>query len=247
MRCVPFAGRRYAHRALTPPDVTWQVAAQSGQYIKYQCKKGACGTCEVRVDGKWIRTCVSQARHRACHRAPYRVSRRASCRALCRASHSKVRLPGTTLCTAPSCGGQVPYVDPGQTYKVQVKSSMKKAKSASGFYSFRCDSAAANPPCAQGTPPARAPGANPNCLCGCRSIFAGMKNNIVGMFGFLREGRKSQSRCRRRARAWPPHALARGRDAVPGPRPHPPPLPCCLAPWTFMPTGSRSGSAARTS
>jgi len=93
------------------------VAAQSGQYIKYQCKKGACGTCEVRVDGKWIRTCVSQ----------------------------------------------VPYVDPGQTYKVQVKSSMKKAKSASGFYSFR-------------------------------SIFAGMKNNIVGMFGFLREGRKSQSR-----------------------------------------------------
>merc|ERR1712129_111322 len=93
------------------------VAAQSGQYIKYQCKKGQCGTCEVRVDGKWIRTCVSQ----------------------------------------------VPYVDPGQTYKVQVKSSMKKAKSASGFYSFR-------------------------------SIFAGMKNNIVGMFGFLREGQKSQSR-----------------------------------------------------
>ena len=70
MRCVPFAGRRCADRALTPSAVTWQVAAQSGQYIKYQCKKGQCGTCEVRVDGKWIRTCVSQARHRARHRAP---------------------------------------------------------------------------------------------------------------------------------------------------------------------------------
>jgi len=93
------------------------VAAQSGQYIKYQCKKGQCGTCEVRVDGKWIRTCVSQ----------------------------------------------VPYVEPGQTYKVQVKSSMKQAKSSSRFYSFR-------------------------------SIFAGMKNNIMGMVGFVREGRKSQGR-----------------------------------------------------
>ena len=128
---------------------------------------------------------------------------------------------------APSRGGQVPYVDPGQTYKVQVKSSMKKAKSASGFYSFRCDSAAANPPCAQGTPPARAPGANFNCLCACRSIFAGMKNNIVGMFGFLREGRKSQSRCRRRG-----SSVATTR-ACPGPRcparaPPPPPAPAVL-------------------
>ena len=38
-----------------------QVAAQAGQYIKYKCRKGECGTCEVRVDGKWIRTCSSQA------------------------------------------------------------------------------------------------------------------------------------------------------------------------------------------
>lgn len=34
-----------------------QVAAQAGQYIKYQCRKGECGTCAVRVDGQWIRTC----------------------------------------------------------------------------------------------------------------------------------------------------------------------------------------------
>merc|ERR1711935_930797 len=68
------------------------VAAQSGQYIKYQCKKGQCGT-----------------------------------------------------------------------YKVQVKSSMKVAKTSSRFYSFR-------------------------------SIFAGMSNNIRGMVGFVREGRKSQNR-----------------------------------------------------
>ena len=34
-----------------------QVAAQAGQYIKYKCGKGECGTCEVRVNGQWIRTC----------------------------------------------------------------------------------------------------------------------------------------------------------------------------------------------
>lgn len=151
--------------------------------------------------------------HHAVHYAVHHIPKCASLARHCR--------------TAPSCDGQVPYVDPGQTYKVQVKSSMKKAKSASGFYSFRCDSAAANPPCAQGTPPARAPGANPNCLCGCRSIFAGMKNNIVGMFGFLREGRKSQSRCRRRG-----SSVATTR-ACPGPRcparaPPPPPAPAVL-------------------
>lgn len=36
------------------------VAAQAGQYIKYKCKKGECGTCEVRVDGQWIRTCTAK-------------------------------------------------------------------------------------------------------------------------------------------------------------------------------------------
>jgi hypothetical protein len=40
-----------------------QVAAQAGQYIKYKCKKGECGTCAVRVDGNWIRTCSVSVPH----------------------------------------------------------------------------------------------------------------------------------------------------------------------------------------
>ena len=100
--------------------VRWrpQVAAQAGQYIKYHCKKGECGTCEVRVDGKWIRTCVSQ----------------------------------------------VPYVEAGDTFSVHVKGSMKKPKKSARFYSFR-------------------------------SIVAGWKNNLMGMFGFVREGARSSGRC----------------------------------------------------
>jgi hypothetical protein len=35
------------------------VAAQAGQFIKYKCRKGECGTCAVRIEGKWVRTCVS--------------------------------------------------------------------------------------------------------------------------------------------------------------------------------------------
>merc|ERR1712167_353633 len=36
------------------------IAAQCGQYIKYKCRKGECGTCEVRIDGQWTRTCVTK-------------------------------------------------------------------------------------------------------------------------------------------------------------------------------------------
>eukprot|EP00980_Cylindrotheca_fusiformis_P012726 scaffold3108_cov152-Cylindrotheca_fusiformis.AAC.17 len=35
------------------------VATQAGQYIKYGCGKGECGTCECMVNGKWIRPCVA--------------------------------------------------------------------------------------------------------------------------------------------------------------------------------------------
>jgi hypothetical protein len=35
------------------------VAQQAGVHIPFKCKKGECGTCEVRVDGKWTRTCQS--------------------------------------------------------------------------------------------------------------------------------------------------------------------------------------------
>lgn len=33
------------------------VAIQAGQFIKYGCGKGECGTCECLVDGQWIRPC----------------------------------------------------------------------------------------------------------------------------------------------------------------------------------------------
>ena len=36
-----------------------EVATNADQFIRYKCKKGECGTCEVQVDGKWIRSCVS--------------------------------------------------------------------------------------------------------------------------------------------------------------------------------------------
>lgn len=33
------------------------VASQAGQFIKYGCGKGECGTCEALVNGQWIRPC----------------------------------------------------------------------------------------------------------------------------------------------------------------------------------------------
>jgi len=36
------------------------VASQAGQFIKYGCGKGECGTCECLVDGKWIRPCTTK-------------------------------------------------------------------------------------------------------------------------------------------------------------------------------------------
>jgi hypothetical protein len=93
-----------------------EVAAQAGQYIKYKCGKGECGTCEVRVDGQWIRT----------------------------------------------CSVKVPYVPKGESYDVFVRPSMVgPSKKSSRFFSFR-------------------------------SFLAGAKNNLLGMVGFVREGRKSK-------------------------------------------------------
>lgn len=34
------------------------VATQAGQFIKYGCGKGECGTCECMVNGKWVRPCM---------------------------------------------------------------------------------------------------------------------------------------------------------------------------------------------
>ena len=35
------------------------VASQAGQFIQYGCGKGECGTCECKMDGKWIRPCIA--------------------------------------------------------------------------------------------------------------------------------------------------------------------------------------------
>jgi hypothetical protein len=35
------------------------VASQAGQFIKYGCGKGECGTCEALVQGKWVRPCTA--------------------------------------------------------------------------------------------------------------------------------------------------------------------------------------------
>ena len=34
-----------------------EVFAQNNININYKCKKGECGTCEVKIDGQWVRTC----------------------------------------------------------------------------------------------------------------------------------------------------------------------------------------------
>eukprot|EP00546_Thalassionema_frauenfeldii_P020653 CAMPEP_0178906384 /NCGR_PEP_ID=MMETSP0786-20121207/6796_1 /TAXON_ID=186022 /ORGANISM="Thalassionema frauenfeldii, Strain CCMP 1798" /LENGTH=239 /DNA_ID=CAMNT_0020578087 /DNA_START=266 /DNA_END=985 /DNA_ORIENTATION=+ len=35
------------------------VATQAGQFIKYGCGKGECGTCEAMCNGQWIRPCMA--------------------------------------------------------------------------------------------------------------------------------------------------------------------------------------------
>ena len=136
-----------------------EVAAQAGQYIKYQCGKGECGTCEV---------CVFPARH--CTLWATRFARRPVARLL---SHSfvrccrQVRVDGNWIRT---CSVKVPPVASGEEYKVHVRGSMVKPKKSSKFFSFT-------------------------------SYIAGARNNILGMVGFVREGRKSRERFRERIEA----------------------------------------------
>lgn len=46
------------------------VATQAGQFIRYGCGKGECGTCECMVDGQWVRPCVVTVPPRASKDAP---------------------------------------------------------------------------------------------------------------------------------------------------------------------------------
>ena len=143
------------------------VAAQAGQYVKFKCGKGECGTCEVRVDGQWIRTCVAK----------------------------------------------MPYVPKGEEYNVFVRPTMVKSKKSSRFFSFRY---ALSVHCTSGRPtlsvpfglyslpftkachptnqpmPLRSPHPPHPHPPPLRSFLAGAKNNILGMVGFVKEGRQSK-------------------------------------------------------
>lgn len=36
-----------------------EVAEKAGVKINYKCRKGECGTCQVKIDGKWVKACQS--------------------------------------------------------------------------------------------------------------------------------------------------------------------------------------------
>ncbi|CAM9243974.1 unnamed protein product [Heterosigma akashiwo] len=91
------------------------VAAQAGQFIRYGCKKGECGTCEVNCDGKWVRPCVDK----------------------------------------------LPAAAPGKKLVIQVKAIKAKSKSSGKFFSFR-------------------------------SFIMGFWNNLLGMFGFVKQRRAAK-------------------------------------------------------
>lgn len=48
----------YIKTAALPGQPLKLVASQAGQYIKYGCGKGECGTCESLCNGKYLRPCV---------------------------------------------------------------------------------------------------------------------------------------------------------------------------------------------
>lgn len=52
-------GNTTQHTMALPGQPLRDVASQAGQFIKYGCGKGECGTCEALVNGQWIRPCVS--------------------------------------------------------------------------------------------------------------------------------------------------------------------------------------------
>lgn len=51
-----------------------EVAAKADVFIKYKCKKGECGTCEVMLDGKWIRACQTKIPGALPGGEPYTIS-----------------------------------------------------------------------------------------------------------------------------------------------------------------------------
>ena len=101
--------------AALPGQPLAAVAMAAGQVVRYQCRKGECGTCEVHANGQAVRTCQTV----------------------------------------------VPALAAGEAYVVEVPLLKSKTKKASRFFSIK-------------------------------SFFAGFKNNLLGMVGFVRAGRKEK-------------------------------------------------------
>ena len=53
------AGDEIKETVALPGQPISEVASQAGQFIKYGCGKGECGTCEAMCNGKWIRPCTA--------------------------------------------------------------------------------------------------------------------------------------------------------------------------------------------
>ena len=98
------------------------VASQAGQYIKYGCGKGECGTCESLCNGKYLRPCIDSV--------------------------------PTDLAPDPATGEIPPLV-------IKVKATRAKVVSSGKFFSVK-------------------------------SFLLGFWNNLLGMFGFVRDRRKAR-------------------------------------------------------
>jgi hypothetical protein len=98
------------------------VASQAGQFIKYGCGKGECGTCESLCNGKYLRPCIDAV--------------------------------PADLTPDPETGKFAPLV-------IQVKKTRAKVVSSGKFFSLK-------------------------------SFILGFWNNLLGMFGFVRDRRKAR-------------------------------------------------------
>ena len=98
------------------------VASQAGQYIKYGCGKGECGTCESLCNGKYLRPCIDSV--------------------------------PADLIPDPATGEIPPLI-------IKVKATRAKVVSSGKFFSVK-------------------------------SFLLGFWNNLLGMFGFVRDRRKAR-------------------------------------------------------
>jgi hypothetical protein len=106
----------------TPGQPLKAVASQAGQFIKYGCGKGECGTCEALCNGKYLRPCIDSV--------------------------------PTDVTPDPTTGEYAPLV-------IQVKATKAKVVSSGKFFSVK-------------------------------SFLLGFWNNLLGMFGFVRDRRKAR-------------------------------------------------------